>query len=68
VVFPEHLGNEMMQSVCPRDVSESAQQRGTDASKVFCVCHHDGHLGVSGFSTCNVVGYAEQLAGTERAK
>jgi hypothetical protein len=57
----------MVQSVCPRDVSEPAQQRGTDASKVFCVCNDHRDLGISGLFTCKVIGYAEQLAGTECA-
>jgi hypothetical protein len=68
VVLREHFGNETMQSVFPCYFSEPAQQRGAHAAKVLCVRHHYGHFGVSGLLTGNIIGYAQQLARTERAE
>ena len=57
-----NFGNETMQTVFSRDLSQAAQQRGTDPTKMLCVCHDHCHLRVSGLFARNVVGYAEQLA------
>ena len=55
VVFPERLGNEMMQSVCPlRCLRVGASSAVPTPRRCSAVCHYDGHLGVSGFSTCDV--------------
>jgi hypothetical protein len=48
VVFRKNLGNETMQAVFSRELSEPAQQRSTDTTKMFCVRHDNRHFGIAG--------------------
>ena len=68
VVVPQHLGNQVMQSDFPGDMSEPAQQRGTHTAKVLRMRDYHGHLGVSGLLTGNIIGDAKQPARTEGAE
>ena len=69
VVFPEHLGDEMMHTIVLCDLAEPTKQRRTESTQVFAVSHDDRHLGTPGCGDLDVVaGDAEQLAGSKCAK